>query len=212
MSLTRINSGAGFHVLNNYTRIKNWCDSSYNNWWKYDIFPHLDDINCKTLLASEYENFKFKARVDGSRKGKSLPTVAKAPSRLRKRETSKHCLNSQEQQVPKMLKVTTPVSRSANVRSVHPLNILESAKVSSSNESDHAFLLSRISKGIFKKHDIGSNHGRISSTIVPVDNPGSTKQTVQERCQTRATKAEYNLALCRARRWCKSYHYKVSHR
>ncbi|CAK9136586.1 unnamed protein product [Ilex paraguariensis] len=89
-----------------------------------------DDINYKTLLASESENFKFKAQTDGSGKRKSLPTVAKAHSRLRKRDTLKDCLNSQEQPALKMLKVTTPVSRSANVRSVHPLNIPESAEMS----------------------------------------------------------------------------------
>ena len=194
LSLTRINSGAGFHVFNNCARIENQCDSSYNNWWKDDVLPHLDNINCKTLLASESENFKFKAQADGLGKGKSLPTVAKAPSRLRKRDTSKDCLNPREQPVPKMLKVTTPVSRSANVRSVHPLNIPESAEVSSSNESDHALLSSHMSKGVFKKQDIGSNHGRIPNTIVSVNNPSSTKQTIQERCQTRVTEAEHNLA------------------
>ncbi|CAK9165584.1 unnamed protein product, partial [Ilex paraguariensis] len=144
LSLTRINSGAGFHVLNNCALIEN--------------------------QSSESENFKFKAQADGSGKGKSLPTVAKAPSRLRKWDTSKDCLNSQEQPVPKMLKVTTPVPRSANVRSVHPLNILESAE------------------------DIGSNRERISSAIVPVDNLGSIKQVIQERCQTRATEVEHNFA------------------
>ncbi|CAK9133189.1 unnamed protein product, partial [Ilex paraguariensis] len=72
-----------------------------------------------------------------------------------------------------MLKVTTPISRSANVRSVHPLNIPESVE------------------------DICLNRGRIPSTIVPVDNPGSTKQTIQERCQTRATEGEHNLACVR---------------
>ncbi|CAK9165178.1 unnamed protein product [Ilex paraguariensis] len=117
----------------------------------------------------ESENFKFKAQVDKSGKGKSLPTVAKAPLRLRKWDTSKDCLNSQEQLALKMLKVTTPVSRSANVRSVHPLNISESTRVSSSNECDHALLSSRMSKGIFKKQDIGLNRGRIPSAIVPVD-------------------------------------------
>ncbi|CAK9149760.1 unnamed protein product, partial [Ilex paraguariensis] len=93
-----------FHVLNNYARIENQCDSSYNNRWKYDVLPHQDDIDCKTLLASESENFKFKAQADGLGKGKSLPTVAKAPSHLRKRDTSKDCLNSQEQPALKMLK------------------------------------------------------------------------------------------------------------
>ncbi|CAK9163212.1 unnamed protein product [Ilex paraguariensis] len=92
-----------------------------------------------------------------------------------------------------MLKVTTPVSRSTNVRYVHPLNIPKSAEVSSSNESDHALLSSRMTKGIFKKQDIGSNRGRILSVIVPVDNLGSIKQVIQERCQTRATEAEHNL-------------------
>ncbi|CAK9141694.1 unnamed protein product [Ilex paraguariensis] len=102
------------------------------------------------LSASESENFKFKTQADGSGKGKSLPTVAKAPSRLRKWDTSKDCLNSQEQPAPNMLKVTTPVSRSANVRSVHPLNIPESTEV------------------------------------------------IQERCQTRATEVEHNLACTRS--------------
>ncbi|CAK9179654.1 unnamed protein product, partial [Ilex paraguariensis] len=81
-----------------------------------------------------------------------------------------------KQPTPKMLKATTPTSRSANVRFVHPLNISESAKVSSSNEYDHALLSARMSKSIFKKHDIGSNRGRIPSTIVPVDNLSSIKQ------------------------------------
>ncbi|CAK9161693.1 unnamed protein product, partial [Ilex paraguariensis] len=146
LSLTKINSGAGFHVLNNFARIENRCDSSYNNWWKDEVLPHLDGINCKTLLASESENFKFIAQASGLRKGKFLPIVAKAPSRLRKWDTSKDCLNSQKQPVPKMLKVTTPISRSANVQFVHPLNILESAEVSSSNECDHALFSSRMSK------------------------------------------------------------------
>ncbi|CAK9157864.1 unnamed protein product [Ilex paraguariensis] len=114
---------------------------------------------------------EFHQRLLG--KGKSLPIVAKAPSSLRKRDTSKDCLNSQEQPVPKMLKVTTPVSRSANVRFVHPLNIPESTE------------------------DIGSNCGRIPSAIVPVDNLGFTKQALQERCQIRATEAEHNLACVR---------------
>ncbi|CAK9156934.1 unnamed protein product, partial [Ilex paraguariensis] len=153
----RINSEARFHVLNNCASIENRCDSSYNNWWKDDILSHLDDINCKTLLANESENFKFKAQANGLGKGKSLPTVAKASS-----------------------------------------HIPESAEVSSSNESDHALLSSCISKGIFKKQDIGSNCGSIPSTIVPVDSLGSTKQTIQERCQTRATEAEHNLACARS--------------
>ncbi|CAK9133317.1 unnamed protein product, partial [Ilex paraguariensis] len=63
---------------------------------------------------SESENFKFKAQADGLEKGKALLTVPKAPPRLRKWENSKDCLNPQEQPIAKMLKVTTPVSRSAN--------------------------------------------------------------------------------------------------
>ncbi|CAK9158767.1 unnamed protein product [Ilex paraguariensis] len=99
-------------------------------------------------FARQHE-FHQRLLADGLGKGKSLPTVAKAPSSLRKRDTSKDCLNSQEQPVPKMLKVTTPVSRSANVRLVHPLNIPEST------------------------------------------------EALQERCQTRATEAEHNLACVR---------------
>ncbi|CAK9171303.1 unnamed protein product, partial [Ilex paraguariensis] len=120
--------------------------------------------------------------------------MPKAPLRFRKRDNSKDCSNPQKETVPKMLKVTTPVSRSTNVQSAHPLNIPESTKVSSSNESDHTLLSSRMSMGVFKKHDIGLNRGRIPSTIVPVDNRGSTKQTIQERFQTRVIEAEHNLA------------------
>ncbi|CAK9147797.1 unnamed protein product, partial [Ilex paraguariensis] len=148
--------------------IKNQCDSSYNNWWKDDVLPHLDDINCKTLLASESKNFKFKAQADGLGKGKSFPIVAKTSSRLRKWDTSKDCLNPQEQPVPKMLKVTTPVSRSANVRSVHPLNIQSLLKwVRQTNLIIHSF------------------------------HPACPR-TIQERCQTRATEAEHNLACARS--------------
>ncbi|CAK9133318.1 unnamed protein product, partial [Ilex paraguariensis] len=53
--------------------------------------------------------------------------------------------------------------------------------------------------GVLKKQDIDSNHGRISSTIVSVKNPGSTKQTIQERCQTRVIEAEHNLACARSK-------------
>ncbi|CAK9144948.1 unnamed protein product, partial [Ilex paraguariensis] len=167
LSLTRINSGAGFHVLNNYARIENRYDNSYNNWWKYDVLPHLDDINCKTLLASESENFKFKAQANGSGKGKSLPIVAKTPSRLRKWDTSKNCLNSQEQLAPKMLKVTTPISRSANVRFVHPLNFPESAEVIQERcqtraiEAEHNLACTRI--------EDGANHTTIKSLTGRVD-------------------------------------------
>ncbi|CAK9148804.1 unnamed protein product [Ilex paraguariensis] len=78
------------------------------------------------------------------------------------------------------------------------MDIPESAEVSSSNKSDHALLSSCMSKGIFKKQDIGSNRGSIPSTIVLVDNLGYTKQTIQEKCQTRATEAEHNLAYARS--------------
>ncbi|CAK9154216.1 unnamed protein product [Ilex paraguariensis] len=105
-----------------------------------DIIGALFDDNDRTMSI-----------LSGSGKGKSLPTVAKAPSHLRKRGTSKDYLNPRGQPVPKMLKVTTPVSRSTSVRSVYPLNIPESDEVSLSSESDHALLSSCISKGIFKK-------------------------------------------------------------
>ncbi|CAK9167822.1 unnamed protein product [Ilex paraguariensis] len=110
----------------------------------------------------------------------------------------KGLFESPKQPVPKMLMVTTPVSRLANVRYAHPLNIPDSAEVSSSNEFDHALLSSHMSKDVFKKQDIGSNRGRIPSTIVPVNNPGSTKQIIQDRCQTRVTEAKHNLAYARS--------------